>query len=263
MGNHQAVKSPETSTSASRGSLRVGTSGWSYDHWRGVFYPEHLPAGERLAHYASVFNTLEINSTFYGLPKEDAAQHWHDAVPQDFVFAIKGSRYVTHIKRLRDVGEDVERLTVRLRPLANKAGPLLWQLPPNLKYDLGLLEEFLSVLPDSFRHAIEFRDDSWLTDTTLQLLGASDVAVVNVSGDQLREDLTPSASFVYARFHGTRRYHGSYAAPQLEPWAEYLGERLRRGNDCYAYFNNDAEGHAPGDAVRLREMLGAALLVTQ
>lgn len=238
------------------GRLLVGTSGWSYDHWRARFYPEHLPTPRRLGYYATRFSTVEVNATFYGLPKEKTVLGWRDAVPDDFVFAVKGSRYVTHIRKLRDVSEEIDTFLERVRPLGAKLGPLLWQLPPFLERDLGLLEAFISALPsDGLRHAIEFRHDTWLDDDVFALLQRHGVAVVHVSGDMLATDFTPTADFVYARFHGTTRYHGSYAAPQLEPWAAFLRQQLDAGRDAYAYFNNDAEGHAPVDAARLLGML--------
>lgn len=257
------MSEPTPHVSTERGTIRVGTSGWSYDHWRGVFYPDHLPAEGRLAHYATRFDTVEVNSTFYGLPKEETVLHWRESVPDGFVFAVKGSRYVTHIRRLRDVGDDVETLMWRLRPLGETLGPMLWQLPPSMKKDVRLLDSFLSILRASssrdgrpIRHAIEFRDDSWLDDEVFATLSAHDAAIVNTSGEQLRTDFTPTASFVYVRFHGTRRYHGTYERPQLAPWERFLSQQAAQGRDCYAYFNNDAEGHAPGDAHTLLQMLG-------
>lgn len=238
------------------GRLRIGTSGWSYDHWRERFYPPRLGTPKRLGYYASRFDTVEVNATFYGLPKEGTVRGWHDAVPEDFVFAVKGSRYITHIRKLVDTAEEVRTFCARIEPLGTKLGPLLWQLPPFLERDLPLLDAFLDGLPgDGQRHAVEFRHDSWLHEDTFAALAARGVAVVNVSGDMLPCDYTTTAGFVYARFHGTTRYHGSYAEPQLQPWATFLGEQLNAGRDCYVYFNNDAEGHAPVDGERLMGML--------
>lgn len=241
------------------GRLLVGTSGWSYDHWRGTFYPEHLATSGRLAYYAQRFSTVEVNASFYGLPTEDTVRTWAEAVPDGFVFAVKGSRYVTHMRRLLDVAKPVGRFMERVRPLGTKLGPVLWQLPPNLQLDTERLGGFLGSLPKDVRHAIEFRHESWLVPETFELLEQYDAAAVHVSGDMLRTDLTPSARFVYARFHGTTRYHGAYSRPQLEPWAEFFSAQLSAGRDCYAYFNNDAEGHAPDDATRLLGMLGGSI----
>lgn len=238
------------------GRLLVGTSGWSYDHWRGGFYPQHVPAAGRLAYYAAHFDTVELNATFYGLPAATTVRGWHEATPDGFVFAVKGSRYVTHMRKLSGAAEPVERFFERIRPLGAKLGPVLWQLPPFLERDLELLEGFLATLPGDVRHAIEFRHESWLEPETYALLARHGVAVVHVSGDMLRTDLTPTAGFIYARFHGTTRYHGAYSPAQLGPWAAFFGDQVRAGRDCYAYFNNDAEGHAPDDALRLLGMFG-------
>lgn len=235
--------------------LLVGTSGWSYDHWRGRFYPPDLAAGQRLTHYAARFNTVEINASFYGLPAEKTVRSWRDAVPADFVFAAKGSRYVTHMRKLADASESVERVLTRLRALGEKLGPVLWQLPPSLERDLELLASFLGTLPPDVRHAVEFRHDSWLAPDTFGLLERHGVASVHVSGDLLKTDLTPTADFIYIRFHGTTRYHGSYSPAQLDPLAAFIAAQHDEGRDCYAYFNNDRDGHAPADAARLLGML--------
>ncbi|HEY5541095.1 MAG TPA: DUF72 domain-containing protein [Coriobacteriia bacterium] len=239
-----------------RPQLRVGTSGWSYDHWSGIFYPEHLPAARRLNFYASHFSTVEIDATFYRLPSENAVRTWRAEVPEEFVFAVKGSRFITHFRKLTGVEDALQTFLDRVELLGEKLGVVLWQLPPTFQRDDVVLQHFLDQLPrDRVRHAVEFRHESWLADGVYELLSARGVAMVNVSGDMLRQDLTPTADFVYARFHGTSRYHGAYDRPALEPWAEFLGKQLAAGRDCFAYFNNDAEGHAPADAVRLMAML--------
>lgn len=236
--------------------LRIGTSGWSYAHWRGVFYPEHLPVSERLAFYATRFATVEVDATFYRLPSADTVARWRDAVPQDFLFAVKGSRFITHFRKLAGTADQERAFLQRMSLLGPKLAVVLWQLPPTLQRDDRLLEEFVQRLPsDGPRHAVEFRHESWLGDGVLDLLRRHGVAMVSVSGDMLRADLTPTTDFVYARFHGTARYHGSYERPALHPWAAFLRERLAEGSDCFAYFNNDFEGHAPADAARLAVML--------
>jgi len=235
----------------------IGTSGWSYDHWSGVFYPEHLAASHRLEYYASVFSTVEIDATFYRLPSEATVRRWHDTVPADFVFAVKGSRFITHYRRLAGIDEMLATFLGRVGQLADKLGVVLWQLPPTLVRDDARLASFLGVLRDTgVRHAIEFRHESWLAEEVFSAMTAACVAAVHVSGDVVREEFTPTADFVYARFHGTARYHGAYSEPALEPWAGFLREQRAAGRDCYAYFNNDAEGHAPADAQRLMGMLG-------
>ncbi|MGV8083536.1 MAG: DUF72 domain-containing protein [Coriobacteriia bacterium] len=239
--------------------LRIGTSGWSYDHWDGIFYPKGVSASERLAYYATHFSTVEINATFYRLPSEHAVDKWRKDVPDGFLFAVKGSQFITHFRRLENIDERLEQFLGRVGRLGEKLGPLLWQLPPSIERDDDLLERFLEKLADTgLEHAIEFRDNSWLARPVFELLRAHNVACVNVSGGQLREDHTPTADFVYGRFHGGVGYHGEYRHADLEPWRSFLAEQLSAGRDCYAYFNNDAGGHAPADAERLIGMLSAA-----
>jgi uncharacterized protein YecE (DUF72 family) len=236
-------------------TIKIGTSGWSYDHWAGVFYPDRLPAARRLGFYGSCFDTVEIDATFYRLPSEHAVASWRDAVPDGFAFAVKGSRLVTHFLRLSDVDEAIATFLGRMSLLGERLDVVLWQLPPNLPADTALLERFLERLPAGrVRHAVEFRNESWLTAETFAVLRGFGAAHVHVSSDVMPVDMTPTADFVYARFHGTASGHGAYDAPALEPWV--LRQQAEGGHDCYAYFNNDAGGHAPIDAARLVEMLG-------
>ncbi|MBE3076513.1 MAG: DUF72 domain-containing protein [Actinobacteria bacterium] len=239
------------------GRIRVGTSGWSYDHWAGVFYPDRLPAARRLEFYASRFDTVEIDATFYRLPSEHAVASWRDAVPDGFVFAVKGSRLITHFRRLADVDDALATFLGRMSVLGEKLDVVLWQLPPNLPADTVLLARFLKRLPTGrVRHVVEFRHESWLAEETFTVLREYGAAHVHVSSDAMPESLTPTADFVYARFHGTSSCHGAYDSPALEPWAGFLRGQADSGRDCYAYFNNDAAGHAPADAARLIDMLG-------
>lgn len=239
------------------GRTRIGTSGWSYDHWASGFYPDGLPASRRLEHYSSRFDTVEINATFYQLPTENAVRTWRDTVPEDFAFAVKGSRLITHFQRLGDVDEALAAFMERLGLLGSKLAVVLWQLPPTLHADPDLLGRFLDRLPrDDVRHAVEFRHESWLTEECFGVLRDHGTANVQVSSEAMREDLTATADFVYVRFHGTASYHGDYRRPELEPWAEFLRAQAKAGRDVFAYFNNDAQGHAPKDAARLIDMLG-------
>lgn len=236
--------------------IRVGTSGWSYAHWDPSFYPQNTPADKRLAAYAQRLPTVEIDATFYRLPSEHAVTTWRDEVPPGFVFAVKGSRFVTHFRRLSDTDEAVANFAARISLLGDKLEVMLWQLPPDLEADTGLLDRFLTSLPRGVRHAIEFRHASWLTPETFEVLRAHGAAHVHVSSDKMPADLTLTADFVYVRFHGTAEYHGAYTHPALEPWSEFLTRQARAGRDGYVYFNNDFEGHAPQDAARLIAMLG-------
>ncbi|TLM80375.1 MAG: DUF72 domain-containing protein [Actinobacteria bacterium] len=239
------------------GRIRIGTCGWSYDHWDEIFYPVHLPHAERLTFYAQRFDTVEIDATFYRLPSEQAVATWGDAVPEDFTFAAKGSRLITHYRRLAGVDEAFAAYLERLSVLGPKLAVVLWQLPPSLPKDIALLERFLTRLPSGpIRHAVEFRHESWLDSETFALLRRSGVAQVSVSSDVMPADLTPTADFVYVRLHGLADLGGAYGESSLEPWARFLRYQAERGTDCYVYFNNDFEGHAVADAARLAGMLG-------
>lgn len=239
-------------------AIRVGTCGWSYDHWDGPFYPEKLQADRRLRFYATRLSAVEIDATFYRLPSEQAVRTWRDEVPDGFVFAVKGSRFITHFRRLEGLGDSVDVFLERLSLLGDKLEVVLWQLPPGLERDDGLLDRFLTSLPGGVRHAVEFRHASWLAPGAFDVLRAHGCAHVQVSSDVMPENLTVTADFAYVRLHGTASYHGAYVEPALEPWRRFLLEQAAQGRDGYAFFNNDAEAHAPADAQRLVAMLGEA-----
>lgn len=233
----------------------VGCSGWQYRHWRGNFYPAELPASRWLEHYTRRFNTIEINNTFYRLPEAATFAAWRRRVPPGFVCAIKASRFLTHMKKLKDPDEPLARLFSRASKLGRALGPVLYQLPPHWPPNIERLATFLQALPPRRLHAIEFRDPAWYTDAVFDLLRRHHVALCV-------HDMAGSASgrialgpFVYARFHGTSKYSGSYAQATLESWADWMAERRAAGCAIYAYFNNDVGGHAPKDAVRLRDAL--------
>lgn len=239
------------------GRIKVGTSGWSYDHWVGPFYPSGLGSAHRLEYYAGRLATVEIDATFYRLPSEKVVRAWAAAVPDGFTFAVKGTRFITQFRRLRDTAEPVDAFMERLSLLGDKLEVVLWQLPPSLKRDDDLLDGFLEGLEDSrVRHAVEFRHESWLCPETFEVLRRHGAAQVHVSSDTMPRELTPTADFVYVRFHGTATYHGEYVEVALVQWAEFLHEQAAEGRDGYAYFNNDAGAHAPADAARLVGMLG-------
>jgi uncharacterized protein YecE (DUF72 family) len=241
--------------------LRIGCSGWNYAHWRnGVFYPPRLASREWLRFYARHFDTVEINTSFYRLPRRESVARWAAETPDDFVFAVKVSRYITHIKRLQDVPEHLPLLYERIEPLRAKLAVFLWQLPPTFKADLDRLATVLEQLPRGERHAFEFRHASWFTEEAYTLLREHNVALVigdrpEVHAFQAHE-LT--ADFTFVRFHaGTRGRNGNYSHRELDEWAA----RLRRWNeeaDVYAYFNNDWEGYAIENALYVRKQLALA-----
>ena len=232
----------------------VGCSGWSYPHWRGRVYPRDAPASRWLELYAATFDVVEVNATFYRLPTRRAVEQWARRTPDGFVFAIKASRYLTHVKRLRELREGLRRLRDRIAPLetAGRLGPVLWQLPPTFERDDERLAAALEELGPG-RHAFEFRHASWFADDVEALLRAHDVAFV--VADSRRRPLPEretTASWAYVRFHDGRGRDGNYSDRQLAEWVDRL--RRRRGGG-YAFFNNDWEGFAVANALRLRELL--------
>ncbi len=239
------------------GCIVVGTSGYQYDHWRRVLYPEGLPQYRWLAHYAELFRTVELNVTFYRLPTPAAVDHWRDATPDGFLFAVKGSRYITHVKRLVDAGQGLHRFFRPMRRLGPKLGPVLWQLPPQMRPDLDRLEAFLDRLPTDVRHAFEFRNEGWYGEETCALLDRHGVAFCEHDLVDRRPPYS-TGGFRYLRFHGTTaRYFGRYGRAALGAVAEEL-RRWRRRGDAYAYFNNDLGGCAVRDALDLGALLAGA-----
>jgi uncharacterized protein YecE (DUF72 family) len=236
----------------------VGCSGWNYADWRGVLYPRGCPQRRWLARYAEVFDTVEINTTFYRLPSADAVRGWVAQTPPGFAFAVKSSRYLTHIKRLTDMERGVARLLERLEPLTTspKTGPMLWQLPGNFHRDDERLAFALEHLPPG-RHAFEFRHPSWFADEVLAALRDHGVALT--IGDHPERPWQPNAltaDFTFVRLHyGSRGRRGNYSATELDEWAREL-KRLARRADVFAYFNNDWEGFAIRNALGMRERLG-------
>jgi len=238
------------------GTARVGCSGWQYKHWRAEFYPAELPVGSWFEHYASVFDTVEINNSFYRLPERETFAAWRRRAPTRFLFAVKASRYLTHMKKLKDPEEPLTRFFTRVRALGKRLGPVLYQLPPGWKLDQSRLEHFLHALPRGVRQVLEFRDPSWYAAEVLSLLERHGVALClhDMPGSATgRERVGP---FVYVRFHGAGgTYSGSYPDDRLHGWADWLHTQRAAGVDVFAYFNNDVGGHAPRNAVTLRRSL--------
>jgi len=237
-------------------TIRIGCSGWQYKHWRGDFYPADLPPARWLEFYASHFDTVEINNSFYRLPEPAVFASWRRRVPAGFIYAVKASRFLTHMKKLKDPEEPLERFFSHARPLGARFGPVLYQLPPRWPVNVERLQTFLKHLPRRRRHAIEFREPSWYSDEVLAMLELAGVAMVLHDMKGSTPNRIAIGPFVYLRFHGTTRYGGRYDEETLEGWAEWLAPRINDGVPVYAYFNNDVGGHAPRDAKRLREAIG-------
>jgi len=244
-------------------SIRVGCSGWQYKHWRGDFYPADLTTAQWFAHYAKTFDTVEINNSFYRWPAPETFAKWREQAPRDFLYAVKASRFLTHMKKLKDPEEPLDRTFESVSELGPKLGPILYQLPPRWPLNLERFEHFLRTLRGAaagFKvgayQTIEFREPSWYTDEVFALLRKYKVALC-------LHDMHGSATgkivvgpFIYVRYHfGTQKYGGRYEDRRLDEWADWLASRIGEGLRVFAYFNNDTGGHAPRDAVRLRDRI--------
>lgn len=243
------------------GRIHLGTSGWVYTHWRRLFYPEKLPGAKWLDWYARHFATVELNNTFYRLPSPEAVACWRDTTPAHFHFAVKGSRFLTHMKKLKDVGQGLDRFFERANLLGAKMGPVLWQLPPQMREpDLPRLATFLEALPRHTRYVLEFRSDAWHVEEVCDLLDRHGVAICE--HDNVRRRIPrPTGGFRYVRFHGTSAqagsggYGGLYGERALRPAARSLQAWADEGRDAWVYFNNDLHGHALRDAFDLARLL--------
>nr|BBH93714.1 histidine kinase [Thermogemmatispora argillosa] len=247
-------------------TIWIGTSGWIYPHWVGRFYPAALAPQEYLPYYARHFATVEINSSFYHLPPRSQFALWAEQVAfhPRFRFAVKASRYLTHMKKLRDAAEPQARLLEAARGLGPRLGPLLYQLPPHWRCDLERLATFLHLLPPGLEVAFEFRDPSWLQGAAAErlcaLLAEAGCALVIAVGGALSTplELPATAPFRYLRLHGGQA-GPCFDEAELTFWAAWLASEAREGRECYVYFNNDVEGYAVQNAVRLRELVAARL----
>lgn len=246
----------DPSTDGNHG-IHVGTSGWTYPDWQGPFYPPEVKGSERLTYYATRFDTVEVNATFYRLPTAAMVGAWNKRLGPDFHLVVKGSRQVTHYRRLRDCVGPLAVFLERIAPL-HALRVVLWQLPPSLQRDDALLEAFLAALPITVRHAVEFRHPSWWDDAVAALLAHHGAALVAVSHPRLPDAVVPTTDFLYVRFHGLgpRLYNYDYTGHELSGWAGRLRPHLA-GRTLYAFFNNDFRANAPRNAERLRALLQA------
>lgn len=237
--------------------ILVGTSGYSYPHWRGLLYPDHLGRGHWLERYAEYFPTVELNATFYKLATARAVERWRMETPPNFLFACKGSQYLTHRRRLLEAEQGLERFFSPIRHLGEKLGPILWQLPPQMAHvDIPRLRAFVERLPGDLRHVFEFRHPSWYTEEVAALLDAFGIGFCEHDLLPLPPP-RPTGGFRYLRFHGaSARYEGRYGKEALRPFAVNLLAWRKRRRDAYVYFNNDTRGHALYDAADLGTLLG-------
>ncbi|HEY1332217.1 MAG TPA: DUF72 domain-containing protein [Actinomycetota bacterium] len=231
----------------------IGTSGWQYRDWRGTFYPEGLPTAAWLRYYAHAFPTVEVNNSFYRLPSDAAFRAWRDATRPGFVMAVKASRYITHVRRMRDPREPVALLWSRARHLGDRLGPVLFQMPPTLRRDRALLADLLAVLPSGMRAAFEFRHDSWRDEDVLDALDRAGAAWVLAHRPGLRVPPIVTGGWSYVRFHQGTRTGPGYRSRTLSDWAGRIAASDAR--DTFVYFNNDTGGAAVADARRLAKAL--------
>jgi uncharacterized protein YecE (DUF72 family) len=239
--------------------LYVGTSGWQYAHWKRVFYQDKLPQRMWLPYFAERFRTVEINNTFYNLPDKPVFDHWREASPPDFVFALKMSRFLTHLKRLHDPEEPVKRFMERARRLGPKLGPILIQLPPRFTIDVERLDGTLRLFPRSVRVSVEFRDESWFVPETRALLERRGVALCLADSPRRKQPMWRTADWSFVRFHEGRGAHPpGYERDVLDRWVDRIAETWSASDDVYVYFNNDAAGYAIRDAVTFAELAAAS-----
>jgi uncharacterized protein YecE (DUF72 family) len=239
--------------------LHVGTSGWVYSHWRGLFYPDGLAQTRWLEFYSQHFATVELNNSFYRLPSEKAFNGWRNRTASSFVYAVKVSRYITHLKRLKNVEEALDNFLVRARILGEKLGPLLYQLPPNMRRNDAVLEAFLQSLPGDLSHVFEFRHETWFDDRVFALLRRYNAGFCIYDMPGLTTPVVATADFAYVRFHGSGAlYESCYSDAELAEWADRI-TRLGQGLiSVYVYFNNDSYAHAVGNARTLANYMGTS-----
>ncbi len=238
------------------GRLLIGTSGWHYPHWVGPFYPEHMRSSEFLAFYTQHFHSVEINNTFYHLPTREALAEWGHRTPKHFVFSCKASRFITHMKKLKDPEQSIQKFFEAIQMLGNKLGPILFQLPPRWKINLERLDHFLNVLPEKHLFAFEFRDESWFEQDTYTLLSKHNAAFCVCHLAEQWSPMEVTADFVYLRLHGPKDpYQGRYGNRVLQTLAKKCLNWSKQGKNVYCYFDNDENGFAARDGAKLKNLV--------
>ena len=236
--------------------IHIGTSGWHYKHWKGLFYPDGMKQPDYLQHYLNFYNTVEINNSFYRLPSAETFANWRQSVPENFVFAVKASRFITHMKKLKDPQTSLANFLQNVIALEEKLGPILFQLPPRWHCDLDRFHQFLQALPTGLLYTFEFRDHTWYNEPIYELLRQHNAAFCIYDLEQHLSPVISTANFVYIRLHGPiGKYNGSYSDEALAGWAEVARTWNAEGKTVYIYFDNDIGGHAVVDAQRLIAMV--------
>ncbi len=233
---------------------RIGTSGWNYPHWKGIFYPDNIPRAKWLEYYSERFDTVELNATFYRLPKEQTFKNWNKRTPEGFLYSVKISKFITHTKRLKDCADALLKFYSAIEHLKEKLGPILIQLPPGLKYERSMFESFCYLLNSSYKHTLEVRNKSWLCDEAFQIMKEHGIAfcISDTAGRYpYHEEIT--ADFVYIRLHGSKKLYASeYTESEINQWAT----KIRKWNKpTYVYFDNDFNGYAVKNAHQLIQCL--------
>jgi len=235
----------------------IGTSGWNYGHWTGKFYPEDLPKTKWFAYYHERFDTVELNTSFYHLPKKTTFEKWYNESPDNFIFSIKASRYITHVKKLNEPEEPVKRFFSSAEGIKDKAGVILFQLPPGMKYDNTKLVSILETLPKNYKYTFEFRNNTWWNDQAYDILRKYNIAFCLF---ELAGQVTPriiTADYIYIRLHGPDgKYSGSYPDNTLADWASEFKKWISEGKEVYCYFDNDDSAFAVYNALTLKKMVG-------
>jgi uncharacterized protein YecE (DUF72 family) len=240
-------------------ATHIGTSGWQYRHWKGVFYPKELRQQDWLAYYAERFDCVEINSSFYGLPTTETIARWCASVPPEFIFSVKAPRRITHFKKLKNCEAELEELFRRLQAFGPHLGPVLFQLPPRWRCNIHRLERFLAGLPSEPRLVFEFRDPSWHNDDVYELLASRSMAFCIFDSGDFTAPLVDRGDLVYVRLHGPRAaYVGSYRAPRLRIWVDHAQAWNRRKKQVFLFFDNDERGYAVKNGTRTLGLLKAA-----
>ena len=240
-----------------KAKIFVGTSGWHYKHWVGTFYPTGYKPTLFMDYYLKYFNTVEINNSFYRLPAPETFEQWGQSVPKDFLFIVKASRFITHNKKLLDPETSLQKFLGNVESLKKKLGPILFQLPPTWKVNRQRFEEFLKALPKKHRYVFEFRNPTWYEDGIYSLMEKYNICfcIYELNGHLSPEVVT--ANFVYVRLHGPgAKYQGSYDDTMLEIWASKIRKWKEEGKDVFCYFDNDEQGYAAFNAIRIKELIG-------
>lgn len=239
-----------------KGKIHIGTSGWHYKHWIGTFYPGDTKEESQLEYYLKFFETVEINNSFYRVPKVSTFENWKNSVPEYFIFAVKANRFFTHLRKLKVDRADIERFVEKVGQLGNKAGPILFQLPPRWRINTERLADFLAKLPPYHRYTIEFRDQTWYHEEVYELLRQFNVAFCIYELEGHLSPVIATADFVYVRLHGPgNKYQGSYSEEKLQEWVARCRQWREEGRDVFIYFDNDEKGYAAYNARELSRFI--------